>query len=182
MRRVVKNSIIIMCCSIGGLLTSCTNYSVQNGRVLPKAPDYQLKGKLDPGATAGVLDPNAIYVFQDAEYRQGLILHFYYRFWEDGHVYQSAGLQTPPTRKDAESFYRRMVGYYTLEGQTLLIELFAYSSGSFGGRYYVVEAEIVGDDILVKKEYSRAAPWRSFEYTRMFRKVDMGPLSGIPDW
>ena len=180
----IKN-IIVLYGLMGGMLTSCVNYQFIQGemRIVPKDPAYQLKGKLLPGAADGIVDPFSIYLYESQISRN--ISYHYYRFWDDGHVsHRSIGIDHLPTREEAESFWGCDVGFYTLDNQQLLIELFVPDS-SAGGRYLMVEAEVVDGDIVEKKSWLRGlyrADIRVYSPPRIYQKVYIGKMETQPDW
>lgn len=183
-------SVIMLCCVIEGLMTSCANYQYlpEEVRYLPKQPAYQLQGKLPEGAAAGVIDPHSIYLYEAPPYR-GEIYYHYYRFWDDGRVlYRSLGMTTLPTLADAESFFGCTVGYYTIDEQELLIEFFIRHPGRQGGSAYLMsEAELVDGDIVKKRSWVRGGLFdskelREYHPPKIYRKIYMGPMIREPDW
>ena len=190
MKRVKNISVVLLfCCLAGGSLMSCVNYHylAEERRRLPKTPNFRLKGELLPGASAGLVDPHSLYVKEGLSERTGDIYYHYYRFWEDGHVlHRSLAMTTPPTLADGESFYGCDVGYYTIDGHALLIELFVPDPDE-GAVYETVEAELTDDNIMETRSWVRGfftekAGIREYYPPKVYHKIYVGPMAGEPDW
>jgi hypothetical protein len=146
-------------CLISGFTTACANYEYVAGegrRVLPKHPQYHLKGQLQPGAMSRVLDPQAIYVFAYA-FENSSTKYWYYRFWEDGQVlHRSRSASAFPTQAEADNMWGCDVGYYTLDGNTLRIELFTCCQSTWERGFYVmIDAEVIDGNVVEKASCER---------------------------
>jgi hypothetical protein len=119
---------------------------------LPKVPAWSLKHR--GFSKADLLpDPDSLYVFhysreQSADDPASLLDGFhFYRFWPDGRVIHRTILMTHrPTSADGDDFRARQrsnfrVGYYTVAGSQIIIELFvAEEGGTYSRRKGVLSA------------------------------------------
>lgn len=184
----MKLEVIVKTILVWGLLSLCltscgveTLFMQNEAWYLSETLDFRLKGKLEPGAVSDLIDPNALYVeeyMDDGENR-----YHYYRFWEDGHVlYVGRALYHLPDRENQE-YYERLsigaIGYYTIEEQTVLMELMMDLRPH---RYVITEAEIRNGDLVRTRWWVREHPEIVVEEAIKLRKIDMGELTRQPDW
>ena len=162
-------------------LTSCVSYYVsEDGRYLPKRPDYSLRGKMSFVRLSEGLSTNHIYVLTGM-YEEKPSYHFY-RFWADGHVcHRSSALERRPTVEDANSPRRCDVGYYTFDGTNVVTEIFVPANwGSYGIRAgTAIDGDLVFTESWLRDSSKSATGRRSH---RVYVKTDVGPLTSSPDW
>lgn len=177
-----KSLVILFPYAIGLILTSCVRYRIEEGtgRCLPKRPNFRLAHSNRKNASNGVLNTHALYVRREHYCHYGRAFYYYYRFFDTGHVmHRSCALTREPTVEDGNSFEGCDIGYYTVDGKHVTIELFVPHNG---GSYIKSRLTIEGDSLIDCGAWLRDNP-----KVRKMRQATyvIQPMEGLitkPDW
>jgi hypothetical protein len=140
-------------------------------RTLPMEPNWKLKGKLT--GAEGVLDMSSIYVAKKMLYSPGedqkSTYYDFMRFWSDGHIILRSVKGRPPTLADTEKFSYGCVGYFVVQKDTLIIEVFV--PGNYEWEYVIRKYMIIGDRLI-----------NLSDKTETYKKMYVGDMAAQPDW
>lgn len=122
-------------------LLACHRYVVdQNGNVMPKRPNFELRDSIRNFEGDLLIDTNAIYdltytnVFFDKK-EHDTIFRFQ-RFFPNGQYYISNFYFNKPTNEDYNNLSNGVIGYYSFLDSVILIETFVSIDG---GQYFLGE-------------------------------------------
>ena len=166
-------------------------FNVKGGAAypLPKAPRWSVKHR-DASNAALLPDPHSLYVNRySREHITGIPPgpddgYNFYRFWPDGRViHRSAELMHRPTSTDGDDFrdtqgWNFHVGYYTVVGSEIIIELFVAEEG---GTYERKKGVLSADDIAIPSGLKYVGiPRYVYHYERV--EFPKNAMVQQPDW
>ncbi|MBD3225324.1 MAG: hypothetical protein GF313_11375 [Caldithrix sp.] len=160
---------LILIILFSGCLFQKSFFYLPEGGVRPKNPDFKLAKEPFSLKDTTLIDTNAIYlerltdtylvnfdqyntVFPNENrlkpIKQDTSYHFY-RFFRNGRVYVSRVLDHFPSVEEMNNYNLGLVGYYRLEGNQIITEIFTPSGN---GKYLMKYGTVKNDTIfLVKK-------------------------------
>lgn len=148
------------------------NFNRTTLRGLPVNPKWSLKGKL---VKKNKLNTSCVYLFESKGER---IYYAYYKFWDTGQVVSSCAAPMYPSVTEINSFYCTKVGYYTIKGNKVIIELFTYENSQFFWTYNKEHFLIENGSLFFYKTKSISRK----SYTVPLQLYCPGILSAKPDW
>src|SRR5687767_10829694 len=120
-------------------------YLNSEGSSRPRNPNFKLKGALENFNGTYLVDTNAVYLNIDFDIHAGPFhfdtLYHFDRYFPDGHYFSSGHFEQIPTKEDFEKLEKGTIGYYTLKGSEILIEIF--TRNAFGA-YFLTNFEWKG--------------------------------------
>jgi hypothetical protein len=150
-------------------------------RSFPKKPKFTIVPENYTAASG--LDFNAVYYFhipKPANSNEPVETYYFLRFWPNGRVLKRYVLNHLPNKADAENFKHAYVGYYRVQGQNLVTELYIQDPTAWiawdHNRHYAV---INGDNITFSREEMRG---QSLYHEATYRKIHLDQLERMPDW
>ncbi|WP_157468560.1 hypothetical protein [Desulfatibacillum aliphaticivorans] len=137
-------------------VTSCmprNDRVLPNGLHWPKHPKFSVSPKLIGDSSP--LDFDAVY-FHVTEHRgsDSGATYTCFRFWKDGRVLSRFSHELP-TSEFIEDFTTGRIGYYELNGSTIIVETFVPDSGVVNWGYFRREGTIEGDEIVFYRSEMR---------------------------
>ena len=165
------------------LISGCTQIiHLPEGGVRPKKPNFSLSKKAQKLKNIELIDTTTIYI---GKFKSGIkldTLYYFMRFFNNGRVYSSTLLDTLPTNDDMNNLKKGMIGYYYLNGNELITEIF-YPQNF--GQYRVEHGKIKGDTLIFYKEkHSLFSTYTSNEISKILVKYKNSKLVlwSHPDW
>jgi hypothetical protein len=174
---ILPIAIVIMVLLFGCLFR--TDIIISESRHFPKDPNFTIPIQDYNNKNIGI-DFNAIYYYEHETVLYGVsrFSYNYYRFWPNGRVLLNYSNQLP-TKEMAENFTNAYIGYYNVERNKLIVELFVPDTGRYEWNYLRVEATIEDNKIIEKLEDGGKFSQPS---ELSFIKHNLGKLNRTPDW
>ncbi|ACL04582.1 hypothetical protein Dalk_2892 [Desulfatibacillum aliphaticivorans] len=137
-------------------VTSCmprNDRVLPNGLHWPKHPKFSVSPKLIGDSSP--LDFDAVYC-NITEYKEPELdpTYDWFRFWANGRVLTKSSSRSP-TPDFVEDLSSGNIGYYEVNGLTIIIETFVPDSGVLNWSYFRMEGTIEGDEIVFYRSEMR---------------------------
>lgn len=158
-------------------LAACKAYYVTDtGAVRPKHNKFRLAGQFTLPDKSPI-DTNSIYVYRNTLNGPAPVNAFI-RFYRDGHAYIGSFNDKEDKTLKINDLSNIELGYYTLEGTRLTLEVFGFFYDA-AGDYATYEGEIANGNVVLTKEKLRAGASRKLN--EVFQK-QAAVLKARPDW